>query len=217
MHKQTYGFMAVNPGDEIEFVDAASYESHGLNKVKDAILINPKEILLTLEKSVPRELELEDVIENVTWTPEVEIRGCHVSWIPTRGFLLATRKKILVEENEFLANHMGAILLGIDANNWFESGFVRDMTIRNNRFIRNAEPVLLIAPNNSAANNSIHQNIKIENNEFLLRNELILRAKSANNITFSGNTILSEKKLNDKIIIETSDCSNIVVGQNQYR
>ncbi len=217
MHKQTYGFMAVNPGDEIEFVDAASYESHGLNKVKDAILINPKEILLTLEKSVPRELELEDVIENVTWTPEVEIRGCHVSWIPTRGFLLATRKKILVEENEFLANHMGAILLGIDANNWFESGFVRDMTIRNNRFIRNAEPVLLIAPNNSTANNSIHQNIKIENNEFLLRNELILRAKSANNITFSGNTILSEKNLDDEIIIETSDCSNIVVGQNQYR
>lgn len=80
MHKQTYGFMAVNPGDEIDFVNSESYESYGLNKVKDAILINPKEILITLEESAPEELNLEDVIENVTWTPEVEIRGCSVSW-----------------------------------------------------------------------------------------------------------------------------------------
>jgi hypothetical protein len=217
MHPQTYGFLAVNPGDEIEFVDGESYESRGLNRVKDAILLNPKEILLTLEKSVPGELELGDAIENVTWTPEVEIRGCHVSWIPTRGFLLATRKKVLVEENVFLATHMGAILLGIDANKWFESGYVRDMIIRNNKFVRCAEPVIHIEPNNSKANSGIHQNIRIENNEFILRNELILKAKSAKNIVITGNTIVSEKKLNDEMIIETSDCSNITLVQNQYR
>ncbi len=217
MHHQTYGFMAVNPGDEIEFVDAESYESHGLNRVKDAVLLNPKEILLTLEERVPRELDLGDVIENVTWTPEVEIRGCHVSWIPTRGFLLATRKKVLVEENVFLATHMGAILLGIDANKWFESGYVRDMTIRNNKFVRCAEPVIHIEPRNSKANSRVHQNIRIENNEFILRNDLILKAKSANNIVITGNTIVSEKKLNDEMIIETSDCSNITLVQNQYR
>ena len=217
MHAQTYGFLAVNPGDEIEFVDAESYESHGLNRVKNAMLINPKEILVTLEKSIPGELELEDVIENVTWTPEVEIRGCHVSWIPTRGFLLATRKKVMVEENEFLAIHMGAILVGIDANKWFESGYVRDMTIRNNKFNRCGEPVIHIEPMNREANHKVHQNIRIENNEFILRNELILKAKSAKNIKVSGNTIISENKLDDEMVIETSDCSNIEVGQNQFR
>lgn len=216
MHKQTYGFLAVNPGDEIDFVDGESYESHGLNKVSEAILLNPKEILVTLEKSVPRELELEDVIENVTWTPEVEIRGCHVSWIPTRGFLLATRKRVLVEENEFLATHMSAILVGIDANKWFESGYVRDMTIRNNKFVRCAEPVIHIEPMNVKANNSVHQNIRIENNQFLLRNELVLQVKSARNISVTGNTIVSEKKLNDEAVIMTSDCSDLKMGQNQY-
>jgi len=216
MHHQTYGFLAVNPGDEIEFVDGESYESHGLNKVKNAILLNPKEILVTLEKPIPRELEPEDVIENVTWTPEVEIRGCHVSWIPTRGFLLATRRKVLVEENEFLATHMSAILVGIDANKWFESGYVRDMTIRNNKFVHCAEPVIHIEPMNSKANNDVHQNIRIENNQFLLHNELVLKAKSASNINVTGNTIISEKKLNDEIIVLTSDCADVKVEDNNY-
>lgn len=216
MHKQTYGFMGVNPGDEIEFVDSESYASHGMNKVKDAKMLNPKEILVTLEKSVPQKVELEDVIENVTWTPEVEIRGCHVSWIPTRGFLLATRKKILVEENEFLATHMGAILVGIDANNWYESGFVRDMTIRNNKFISCAEPVIQIEPRNKKANTSVHQNISIENNKFMLRNKLIFKAKSTKNISIEGNTIFSEKKLNNEMIVETDDCTGLKMGENQF-
>jgi hypothetical protein len=216
MHHQTYGFLAVNPGDEIEFIDGESYESHGLNRVIDARLLSPKEILVKLEKSVPRALDLRDVIENVTWTPEVEIRGCHVSWIPTRGFLLATRKKVLVEENEFLATHMSAILIGIDANKWFESGYVRDMTIRNNRFIHCAEPVIHIEPMNSKSNNRVHQNIRIENNRFLLSNQLVLKAKSASNIIVTGNTIVSEKKQNDEAVIMTSDCAGVKVGENNY-
>jgi hypothetical protein len=217
MHPQTYGFLAVNPGDEIEFVDGESYESHGMNRVVEAVLLSPKEIQVTLEKSVPLELELGDVIENVTWTPEVEVGGCHVSWIPTRGFLLATRKKVVVEENVFLATHMSAILLGIDANKWFESGFVRDMTIRSNKFIRCAEPVIHIEPMNSMPNNSVHQNIRIENNHFLLRNQLVLKAKSASNISVTGNTIVSEKKLNDDLVIMTSDCSDLLIRDNQYK
>jgi len=216
VHKQTYGFMGLNPGDEIEFVDGESYASHGMNKVKETKMLNPKEILVTLEKSVPQELDLKDAIENVTWTPEVEIRGCHISWIPTRGFLLATRKKIVVDENEFLATHMGAILLGVDANNWCESGYVRDMIIRNNKFTSCAEPVILIEPSNKKANNSFHQNIRIENNDFLLRNELILKAKSAKNISIQGNTIISEKKLNNALVVETNDCTGLKMGENQY-
>jgi hypothetical protein len=216
MHHQTYGFMAVNPGDEIEFVDAGSYESHGKTRVKDASMLNPKEILVTLEQNVPRELEPGDAIENVSWTPEVEIRGCHVSWIPTRGFLLATRKKVLVEENIFLATHMSAILLGIDANQWYESGYVRDLCIRNNKFVLCAEPVILIEPRNTEENSRVHQNIRVENNQFLLRDHLVLHAKSASNISVTGNTIVSEKKLNDEAVIMTMDCSDLVVGNNQY-
>ncbi len=216
MHKQTYGFMAFNPGDEIDFVDGESYQSHGLNKVKEAVLINPKEMMLTLEKPIPQEVDSIDVIENVTWTPEVEIRGCQVSRIPTRGFLVATRKKVLIENNSFLGTHMSAILVGIDANNWYESGYVRDMTIRNNKFVNCAEPVIHIEPRNEKENDGVHQNIHIENNEFMLRNELVLKAKSAKNLTISGNTIVSEKKLNNQIVVETIDCTNVKLTENKF-
>jgi hypothetical protein len=216
MHKQTYGFMAFNRGDEIEFVNHQSYESYGMNRVKEAVLLNPKEMLLTFEKSSPQGLTIGDVIENVTWTPEVEIRDCRVSRTPTCGFLLSTRRKVLVEGNEFLATHMNAINMAIDANSWYESGYVKDMTIRNNKFIRCAEPVIDIAPWNKIANNSVYQNIRIENNEFFLRNELIVKANSTNKLVVGGNTVYAEKKLNDKLSINTGDCKGPEVSQNKY-
>lgn len=216
MQKQTYGFMAFNRGDEIEFVNHESYESYGLNNIKDALLLNPKEMLLTFEKSSPQGLTVGDAIENVTWTPEVEIRGCKVSRIPTRGFLLSTRRKVLVEGNEFLATHMNALQMAIDANSWYESGYVRDMTIRNNKFILCAEPVIEIAPGNRIANNSVYQNIRIENNEFFLRNEVIVKAKSTNKLVVSGNIIYAEKKLNDKLSINKGDCKTLKLSQNKY-
>lgn len=211
MHKQTYGFLALNPGDEIEFVDSESYASHGMNKVKEATMINPWEILITLEKSAPSQLELEDVIENITWTPEVEIRGCHVSWVPTHGFLISTRKQVLVEENVFLATHMSAILVGIDANNWFESGFVQDMTIRKNKFIRCAEPVIRINPQNSKANHSVHKNIHIENNEFILKHQLIVQAKSTNGLFVKGNRIHAPGRVSNEEAVITENCVNVEV------
>jgi hypothetical protein len=62
----------------------------------------------------------------------------------------------------------------------------------------------------------VHQNIRIENNQFLLRNELVLKAKSTRNISVTGNTIVSEKKLNDESVIMTSDCADVKVGENNH-
>jgi len=111
---------------------------------------------------------------------------------------------------------MSAILIAGDANSWYESGYVRDLTIRNNKFIRCAEPVIRIHPENSIANNAVHQNIRIENNEFILRNELIVKAKSTKNLSVKGNTIYAERKLNDEVAIKTSDCADLKMGQNNY-
>jgi hypothetical protein len=121
-----------------------------------------------------------------------------------------------VEGNEFLATHMSALNMAIDANSWYESGYVKDMTIRNNKFIRCAEPVIAIAPWNKIANNSVYQHIRIENNVFILRNELIVKANSTDNLVVGGNTIYAEKKLNDKLSINTGDCKDPKVGQNKY-
>lgn len=215
MHKQTFGFMAFNPGDAIGFVAWDTMKTYGSNKVKSARLLNPKEMMLHLERPAPP-LGEHDVVENVTWTPEAEIRGCTVARIPTRGFLLTTRRKVLVEGNTFLRTHMSAILLGCDAKSWFESGPVRDMAIRNNRFVMCAEPVIRIQPENSAANDAAHQNIRVLGNDFVLRGTTAIGAKSTKHLRITGNRIYSAKKAGDDLSILTNNCSDVLSDGNRY-
>ncbi len=217
MQPQTFGFMAFHKGDGIEFVHSASMEDFGTNRILEARMLNPKELLLTLEKPLPEDFEENDVIENVTWTPEVEIRGCKVSHIPTRGFLLSTRRKVLVEDNEFHATHMSAILVAGDARSWFESGGVRDMTVRNNRFINCGEPVVSINPDNSDSNDSIHRNIRIENNRFDLAGRVSVKASGTTGLRVTGNRISSVASLDDARSIRTEDCDDVVVENNIYQ
>jgi len=209
MHPQTFGFLAFHPGDEVEFVHWDSLATYGPNRVKEARLLEPKELLLILKQPVPDEFRENDVIENVTWTPEVEIRGCTVSRIPTHGFLIATRRPVLVEDNEFRGTHMSAILVAEDAQKWFESGCVRDMTIRANRFIRCGEPVVRIHPSNTVPNQAVHQNIRIEDNEFVLLRATSVWAKSTRGLRVTGNTILPGPQPDLKASIQTDDCADV--------
>lgn len=216
MHAQTFGFLAFNPGDDITFVRWDSLETYSPNRIKDAKLLNPKELLLTLEEPVPHDLRQNDAVENVTWTPQVEIRGCDVSRIPTRGFLITTRRKVLVEDNKFHRTHMSAILLENDAKGWFESGCIRDMIIRGNTFVNCAEPVININPQNSVANDSVHQNIRIEDNDFVLRGTTIVRGKSTKYLSITGNKAYSQRQLSDDSSIKISDCSEVKMERNRY-
>jgi len=80
------------------------------------------------------------VAENISYTPEVEIRNNDFAAIPTRGILFTTRKKVLIENNIFRNMAMESIFISNDSNAWYESGPVKDMTIRNNVFyLQNAD------------------------------------------------------------------------------
>jgi len=217
MHPQTFGFLAFHPGDEIEFVHSDSLATYGPNRIKEARLLTPRELLLTLEIPIPDEFRDDDALENVTWTPEVEIRGCTVSRIPTRGFLVTTRRPVRIENNEFLGTHMSAILVEDDARGWYESGCVRDMIIRGNRFIRCGEPVVHINPRNTVANEAVHRNIRIENNQYILRGTAGVKAASTRGLRVTGNTTRSEQPSDDARSVKTSGCADVLIGENIYR
>jgi hypothetical protein len=217
MHPQTFGFMAFNPGDEVEFIRTDSLATYGANRILEATMLNPQEIILKLEKPFPADFHEGDALENVTWNPEVEIRGCKLERIPTRGFLLTTRGKVLVEDNDFLATRMSAIYVENGAEGWFESGCVRDMTIRGNRFVRCAEPVINISPKNTIPNDAVHENIRIEGNEFELRSSSSLKAKGTKGLSFKNNTIRSTRPLGDADTIKTDQCSDLIIENNTYK
>jgi hypothetical protein len=209
MHHQTYGFLAFHPGDEIEFIHSDTLAGYADNRVVAVEMLTPREILVTLGKPVPESLRAEDVLENVTWTPEVKIRGCRVQHIPTRGFLLTTRRRVLVADNVFYRTRMPGILVACDAEKWFESGCVRDMTITGNRFVECGEAAISLQPENSKPNDSFHRNIRITENEFELGDGIAVRAKSTAGLVIAPNAIKPSSRAATARAFEIEDCAGV--------
>ena len=214
MHPQTYGLEAFVPGDDIEFVSHVNLRAYATNRVKTVEAKSDKEILLTLDAPAPEQIGDQDVIENVTWTPSVLVRRCHVSVDSCRGFLLTTRRPVLIERNTFLRTTMSAIDISDDANSWFESGPVRDVTIRGNRFIKCGEPVIRIMPENQTADpgEPVHQNIRILNNWFDLTGNSAVSAKSTRGLIITGNRFSSAQ-----LPVQTHACTEVNLENNQVR
>jgi len=192
MHRQTFGFQPFFPGDEIEFV-RTSLETYAPNIVEKVERESDRDWIITLKDPAPDDLAENYAMENVTWTPSVHVSGCIVKRIPTRGFLFTTRRPVLVENNRFHRTRMAAILIENDAQGWFESGPVRDMTIRNNLFYHTGDPAIFINPHNRADNPAVHENIRIVDNRFLLGSSIIVRAKNIRGLTVTGNRIYSTR------------------------
>ena len=212
MHPQTYGLEAFVPGDDIEFVNHLSLRAYATNRVKSAVARGDKDILLTLAAPAPEKIGDGDVVENVTWTPSVIVRRCEVSVDSCRGFLLTTRRPVLVEDNTFLRTTMSAIDIADDANSWFESGPVRDVTIRGNRFIKCGEPVIRIMPENRLAEpgEPVHQHIRILENWFDLTGKDAVSAKSTQGLVVRGNRFSSAE-----LPVHTRACTEVSIEDNQ--
>lgn len=195
MHPQTYGFLAFHPGDEIEFVRSGSLTTYAANEVIEVTRLNPRELILILAQPIPEGIGSHDVIENVTWTPEVEVVNNHLTRVPTRGILVTTRRKVEIRGNVFDRMQMSAILVALDAESWYEAGKVEDVTIAENHFIECGGieyPVIFISPENTEVDEStpVHQGIVIKNNRFETGETLVLSAKSTRGLVFSANEIV---------------------------
>lgn len=175
MHPQTYGIQAFRPADSVAFVGVQTLQTKALARVKDAVRLSDYEVLLTLEGDVPEcVVPAEDVVENLTWTPEVEIRGNRFTRTSTRGTLVSTPRKVVIEDNEYIRTGMSAILISGDASAWFESGAVRDVLIRGNRFVGCAKngghhgAYIAVEPTNTVDDpqHPVHSGIKIIGNRF---------------------------------------------------
>lgn len=224
MHHQTYGFEAFFSGDSISFVNPQTLKPIVLGKLKSAQLSGKKEMELVLDGEMSDKVKVGDVIENLTWTPEVTVRNSWFERTNARGLLLTTRRKILIENNTFFRTGMHAILIANDASGWFESGAVSDVTIRNNTFEEcayNYGPIINVAPENHelVEGYNVHHNIRIQNNTFKIFDKPILSARSTDGLFFTNNTInpsnLLESGSNGKSFILTA-CKNVVIKNNTF-
>ncbi|RYY34153.1 MAG: hypothetical protein EOP46_14365 [Sphingobacteriaceae bacterium] len=215
MHSQTYGFAPFNPGDTADFIRAESLRPFGSNVVTAIEKLNDKEFVLTLKNKVPDNIEENDVLENVTQTASVWVHHTTMTLVPTRGMLATTRRKVLVENNHFLRTMYTALLVEDDAESWFESGLVRDVTIRKNTFTDCGGPVISIHPENHIHDGFVHENINVSQNIFHLKNTKLLAAKSTRNITILQNQIKSASPVKMDDLTEFKDCTDIKISDNK--
>lgn len=189
MQPQTYGFAAFAPGDEIAVIDHTTLREIPDNPRRKvtAVARDPgdstgKDWLVTLDGPVPA-FNRNDVVDNLTWYPNFTARNCHIDMDPTRGFLITTRGKVVVEGNTFSRCSMAGVLIEDDANGWFESGPIRDLVIRNNKFIACG---IEINPQTASTNPAepVHENIRIQDNFF---DGGGISAKNVKGLTITGN------------------------------
>lgn len=202
MHHQTWNLMAFEEGDTIGYVDNETLLVYQEAVVKQVIRLSDRELELQLDRPVPKGLKEKHCVENITKTPELLVRNNRFEHTNTRGLLVTTRKKVLIEGNTFYRTGMHAILIANDCNFWYESGPVTDVTIKNNKFIEcgynsfpNTYPIAIMPEtHNFVKDRYVHSNINIVDNEFVLFGPPLLFARSTENITFQGNTVTGVKQ-----------------------
>lgn len=230
MHGQTYGFQAYFPGDSVAFVKASTMERLATARVESVCKLSERIWQVRFDRKIPQWLELRnDCVENLTWTPEVEITHNFFTRTSTRGTLVSTPRKVVIKDNTYYKIGMSAILIEGDAKGWFESGPVQDVLIENNTFVdctANGGPhnaVIAINPSNSIidANHPVHKNIRIRHNTFKVFDYPVLYAKSTEGLVFSDNCIERTTKIapftDNKNTFYFNGCKNVVIKHLKYQ
>ncbi len=208
MHHQSYGFECIREGDIIAFVDPKTLQDLGSTKVLHATLRDNYYYDLVLTTYDPP-IGVGGVIENLSANPNFEFSNNTINRIVTRGLLCTTRGKVLIENNKFLNTGASGILISDDASSWYESGPVRDVTIRGNAFINCEENGILIKPENRKNEGAVHKNILIENNLFILNNIPAVNMTGADNVTLKNNDYRG-KPLGKQYVI-AQNCTNVTL------
>jgi len=195
MHGQTWGYAAFQPGDRIEFLRKETLRPYSVAKVERVEMTSdPREQILTLDHPVPAGLALgSDAVENITWTPSVEILECDISRVPTRGILVTTRGRVRIQRNRFFRIPMPSVLVEDDAQGWYESGSVRNLLIEGNTFFECSGPVVEMNPQNSIYAGPVHRNLRVIGNHFDHCALPIVTARALDGLEFRDNTGVTSK------------------------
>lgn len=227
MHPQTYGFEAFIAGDTVAYLHPVSLQIFGQGVIKTAKLVSEREMLIEMQEPFGNGVKVGDAFENITWTPSVTIKNCRFEATISRGTLITTRRKVIIENNVYYRTGMQAILIENDATGWYESGPVADVTIRNNVFEEcgfNSSPdnyIININPQNHllVPGYYVHKNILIENNVFKVYDYPLLSARSTNGLSFINNKIIKSEFIQSGIkrpAFNFTACTRVKIANNDF-
>ena len=229
MHEQSVGMTWGHLNDTIGFIEHKSMQTMSRRTVKKFEKLSTEEFSVEFSEPVPATIVVGDALENLTWSPELNISNCKFRSCRARGLLVSTPRKVVIYKNEFDSSG-SAILIAGDANGWYESGAVNDVTIRNNLFqdgcmtsmYQFCEAIISIFPIVPEIDplKPFHRNITIENNTFHPFDYPVLYALSTDGIRFLNNRIEHSNSFKPfhkrKHSLTFEACLNVEVKGNNY-
>lgn len=229
MHPQSIGFTWARAGEKISFVENESMTTLAGGIVESFTAIDPEIFELKFTEPVPAVVSTGDALENLTWTTDVHIQNSFFGSNRARGILMTTPGKVVIENNVFESSG-SAILISGDANQWYESGPVKDVLIRNNRFndpcltsmYQFCEGIISIFPEipRTGADKPFHRNIRIENNEFHPYDIPVLYALSVDGLSFHNNRLIRSTRFRPfhhrKSMFTLEHCLDVRIKGNSF-
>lgn len=221
-HAETWGFQAFSEGDSIEFIRWDTLQPYDEAMVIAFEKLNNTDIKLFLTHIPDSVVIGKDVVENATYTPNLYVRNCDFGATSGRGILATTRGEVIIENNRFYKLCGPALLLEDDCNFWFESGYTKEITFRNNDVIScnfgqmsELGPVIQCTPKimNEEYDGFVHQKLNIYNNRFLksLSGKHIFKLEYLKNAEIFNNTFDAPFEITKKNCGEISEYNNCSV------
>jgi hypothetical protein len=229
MHDQSTGMNWGHSNDTIGYLENENMQTLGKGIVKSFEKINRDEFTIEFTDTVPLEIVAGDALENLSWSPSLTVQNCKFHSCRARGLLVSTPGKVLIDKNEFESSG-SAILIAGDANGWYESGAVNDVTISNNIFkdacltsmYQFCEGIISIYPIIPAVDTlkPYHRNISIVQNTFMAFDYPVLYALSVDGIKFVSNKITRSREFEPfharKNCLTFEACLNVSVSRNVF-
>lgn len=194
MHHQQEGVDTFGEGDTLAFYDDRTFAPIGQADIVEATKSDRRDTVYRLSHGV--DLPAGHAVA-MRWDHDIDvvIRNCVCCNNRARGLLISTLGKVLIEENRL---HVpgSAIQFCCDANSWYESGPVEDVTVRRNLFddclygvwgpaLFNVNPQ--IDPEFRGL--TVNRNIRITDNLIRTSDPRLLKAHGVEGLTFRGNTV----------------------------
>jgi parallel beta-helix repeat protein len=226
MHPQSIDLNWARPCDEVAVLERSGLTPLTHAKVKRMHRIDARNFALEFEEPLDFAGSPRLALENLSAAPAVTIRNCRFDPCRARGLLISTPRPSVIENCTFDSSG-SAILVAGDANYWWESGAVGDLTIRNNTFsgfcnssaYQFCEAVISICPSLPKPGAPFHGLIQIEGNHFTTGGDPVLYALSVRELEFSNNSILYSlicpTRMPGRALLTLDACTQAIIQANE--
>jgi hypothetical protein len=195
-HHQQIGINVFDVGDRINVVNNRNFDVVATLTVNRIRQLSPQYLVLSTKEEIPK-IDLDFVIEDLTKNPNLSVNNCACGNNRPRGFLPATRGKIVIQNSTFY-NMKSAVQFSGDCNSWYEAAAVESVLIQGNHFKNSAYaggPAIRMNPCAIEKTIPYHKNITVVENEFEMSGERFMDASLVENLVFKNNTFRKNDSL----------------------